>query len=620
MLWHKLRRRLYSLADSPFIAGGASLGPQSAAARRLVNAGWLIALALFGGLHLYYVTLASPQVPYMDSIYYLGDVFDAMTGAASWRELWDKRGSGGLLYQLVLLFEWVFWGLNAKVTVVATALAWAILFLLYARVFSKLLLPAPSIALTKRRALLFLLAQLFIAFYLFSPAGWEIWLLDLGFAQTLKNLVIAVYLHRLARFSSHNKSPFDALCMGAIGAITILFVAYNWSYSFTVAATFVVLIARYAGRISRVAAICLFLPILAAQFLYASAIKVGLNTMAVARSIDGLWDFVAAALYGAGSIFVGSEALEFMKIGPWLPMMAGVVLLLLAAIVLSAWTRFGDKDEHSIFFASICVFGLCVLGSIAVARGGLGTQSAAASRYFMDYQFVLIGVIGLVLAMLANRTSAVRWAPSQRSWVGVSKIGWIIVGLLSVMASVGHLATYFIEYKKAPHRATYFQAQQLALLSGQATQAHASILQTQVVHLAKAMPIIDEFNLVSRRSTLDDCSLKHARTYGEVYAQEPDGRWMGGDGEFVLARCPAELRIEGFLPASEKPRTLTLQVNNENYQVALRPGEGFALDAKRTDGGRVVRVKASIDMIEASAGRAQEDLRKLGVFFTKMGQ
>jgi hypothetical protein len=80
------------------------------------------------------------------------------------------------------------------------------------------------------------------------------------------------------------------------------------------------------------------------------------------------------------------------------------------------------------------------------------------------------------------------------------------------------------------------------------------------------------------------------------------------------------LRIEGFLPASEKPRTLTLQVNNENYQVALRPGEGFALDAKRTDGGRVVRVKASIDMIEVSAGRAQEDLRKLGVFFTKMGQ
>ena len=87
--------------------------------------GWVFSFAIFFGLYIYYVRKAVPLVPYMDSIRYIGQVHDALTGAVSWFDLWHQAGSVGIFYQLVTLFEWVFWGLNSQVTVIFTALVWA---------------------------------------------------------------------------------------------------------------------------------------------------------------------------------------------------------------------------------------------------------------------------------------------------------------------------------------------------------------------------------------------------------------------------------------------------------------------------------------------------------------
>jgi hypothetical protein len=52
----------------------------------------------------------------------------------------------------------------------------------------------------------------------------------------------------------------------------------------------------------------------------------------------------------------------------------------------------------------------------------------------------------------------------------------------------------------------------------------------------------------------------------------------------------------------------------------LEPGRGFSLEVKRAENQQLVRVKASVDTVGASAGRASGDLRVLGVLFTTIGR
>lgn len=589
---------------------------------RLVPAGWWVALTLFGGLYFYYLQLASPLVPYMDTFRYLGDIHDVLTGAMSWKELWDQQGSVGLLYQIVLLLEWAFWGVNAKVTVMLTAVVWALLFWLYACAFSPLFAERSNGLKATNSAWRIFASQLLIGFFLFSPAGWEIWLLDLGFAQTLKNLIIAVYFYQLTKFDSLRSSVVESLCMGALGAVAILFVTYNWSYSFAVAALFVVFVSYTVGRISRVGAACVAIPIFAAQLTYLVVTKGGLAQMSAAKEAgSSLWDLIGALLYGAGSLFVGREAYEALNIGAAVPMVLGLLILITLAAVMYVWWSRGDKNPSSVFFAAICVFGVSVLGSIAVARGGLGAEFAAASRYFMDYQFILIGLVGLLIGLIKHPPGSL---PLPDSDGGVSpvvtRIGWVALGAIGVVVLVGHLWTYYAEYKKAPLRAGYYQAQRQALLSAQANKQNADILQTNTVALAKAVSILQEFSLGPYRNLSAECNFRQAVTFGDVYASEATGRWMGREGEFLLSRCPQALRFEGYLPAGEVPRTLTLIVNGAPHKVALEPGRGFSLDVKRAENQQLVRVKASVDTVGTSEGRASGDLRVLGVLFTTIGR
>ena len=583
--------------------------------------GWAISFALFFGLYLYYLNASAPLVPYMDSVRYIGQINDALTGAISWRDVWHQSGSVGLLYQLVLLIEWIFWGLNSRVTVIFTALVWALLFILYAKSLSPLFVQwrmARSLNATLMAIFAF---QMLIGFFLFSPAGWEIWLLDLGFAQTLKNLFIAVYLYLLARIDFQTGTVGKFLLYGLLGMLIVLFVSYNWSYAFVVAALFVIFMRQGMNFSHRFRGLYIVLPVLLAQVIYVRAAKGGLNAMAVTADLRGAGDLLMAVTYGAASIFMGIETMEWLRVPPTLAMIIGAFFLLAAMLIFYVWLRSGLTHPSGIFFAAICIFGLAALASISVARGGLGFQFSASSRYFMDYQFVMIGLLGLTMCLITNLNDA---ANTQVNCFGAKlkakKIAWSFVSIFGILVLAGQVTTYYVEYAKAPYRAAYNKEQSLAYLSGVISKQNISMLQTEERDLVKAMPVISRYNLGSLRHFSGPCNVSQALTFGDVFASESQGRWMGKSGIFVLGSCPGTIHVEGYLPVGVAPRTVTVNVGGEKYEVASRPGEAFSISVTPHATRRVTRVVLSVDHAHTLKNVALSDNRELGVFLTKIGQ
>lgn len=204
--------------------------------------GWVISFMIFFALSIYYVYLAAPLVPYMDSIRLIGQVHGLLTGNISLFELWHKHV--GIMYQLMTLFEWIFWGLDSSITVYFTIAIHAMLFGLYVKAWPNFYTECSSSKLNNQKILSIFAIQLFIGFYFFSPANWQMWLLDLGFAQTFKNLIIAVYLYFLSKIDYEIDLPKKLFLFGILGGMNILFVTSNWSYPFFVTVVFLVVLGK----------------------------------------------------------------------------------------------------------------------------------------------------------------------------------------------------------------------------------------------------------------------------------------------------------------------------------------------------------------------------------------
>jgi hypothetical protein len=580
--------------------------------------GWVFSFAIFFSLYIYYLHLTSPLVPYMDSVRYIGQINDLLTGDASLSDIWHQSGSVGIMYQLVTLFEWTFWGLDSRLTVIFTALVWAVLFSIYAKAWPNFNDKHMSIELNNSMLGRLLVIQLLIGFYFFSPAGWEIWLLDLGFAQTLKNLIIAAYLYALSRIDYQICSIGKLFLLGVLGALIVLFVSYHWSYSFTVSAVFLVILCGPATSKVLSRGVIVIFPILLAQCIHVREAGGSLNSMAVTPDLEGFVKFMMALMYGASSIFVGGEVLDVLRIPTVILMAIGGVFIFTILVVFKLWVKNASTSRNGIFFSALGFFGFCILASIAAARGGQGYQFAASSRYFMDYQFIFIGFLGIATCLLSLHTDN-----DKVNFGGVrinnkSFVGGVVI-VFGALAMVGHGATYLVEYKKAPYRAAVYKEQSLVYLSGVVNEKNTKLLQTDTPSLAKALAITDQYNLASLRNFSGECNLYDAMTSGDVYDLDAAGRWLGRSGLLILGRCPETFRVEGFLPKNVSARTLTVIVNNLEYKSILIPGERFALIVKQKVARNLVRLKFSFDHTHTPSESGFSDARELGAFITSIG-
>jgi hypothetical protein len=579
--------------------------------------GWLMSCIIFFSLYIYYIRTASPLVPYMDTVRYIGQVHDLLTGDISLSDIWHQHGSVGVFYQFITLIEWIFWGVDTTVTVNFTAFVWLMSFLFYVKAWPNYYNEKIDAKLNKRILARVLFTPLLVGFYFFSPAGWEIYLLDLGFAQELKNLFIIAFLYFLSRIDFQTCDTSKLIFYGICGSCIILFTAYGWSYPFTVTVIFLVVLCKGVGAINN-RGLYVIIPILIGQVIYIKeSAGVVLTSMAVTHDIGGAVDFFKGVLYGSATVFVGSETLHNMRLPTYITM--GIGLLFLIVLLFSLMCFFKNKkvDRNGSFFAALMFFGFCTLIVISLARGGQGYEFVGAPRYFMDYQFMFIGFVAVSTCLLAL---------PQRKVIGVSITRFelnktlfiFFLCLFSLITVVGQTFTYLDEYKKAPYRAALYKAQSLVYLSGEINEINSKLLQTNIDTLFKASAIADRYSLVSLRKFSGKCNLSSALTTGNIYGMESTGRWLGASGKLIIGDCPQTFRLEGFLPKKFTKRTLMLDVNGEIHKILLVPGEPFSVALNNREPQHIVRLAFSIEHTVPKSEISSIDKRDLGVFITKI--
>ena len=575
---------------------------------------YFLALIILFNIYFYYINLAKPLVPYMDSIRYIWLLNDLLTGNKTIFELWHQNGSVGLLYQLVTLFEWVFWGLDTRITVTYTAIVWLLIFSVYIVAWSNLYINEPN---KKRKDFSFFM--LFLSgLYFISPAGWEIYLLDLGFAQTIKNLLIILFLYYLSLLNYQACSVKKLNIIGIFGGLLILFATYGWSYPFTVTIFILVLLSNGFNSSVKYKGLYIVFPVMIGQIIYViESAGVILDTKAITFDLVGLTSFILGVMYGLTSVFIGSETLHSLHILDSMKLLFGALFFSFLLFIIYISIKSKSKDKSVVFFISLIVFGLSTLAVISVSRGGQGYEFVGAPRYFMDYQFIFIGFILLTITQYLEKSRVKTVFVKD---VYVNKIITTISLIYILFAIVGQTITYIDEYRKAPYRAALYQQQSLVYLLSDVSDANAKLLQTNIDSLGKAIAVSDSFNLASLRNFDGECKLSDALTMGDFYAKESTGVWLGKEGVLIIGNCPQKFNLYGYLPNNFSKRTLTIEHNKIITNHIIVPGESFSIMLNNGDYKNIIRVKLFIDHVDNWEQLKINDKRDLGVFITKVGK
>ncbi len=556
-----------------------------------------------------YIHIASPQVPYMDTMRFLWQIDGLLRGEVSWRRIYHFGDHRGLIYPMVILGQWVLWGLDTRITAVLTGFVVAITFWLWLNVLWRMRDESPG---EGRQTAWVPLAVLAVASagVIVSPAGFELWLLDLGFAQLLKNLLIVLFLYELAIRKSWAKSGVAPWVIGSLGGFLILFCTYGWSYPFFLASAAVLALSCLVSPRDRVPALVVFGMLALAQAIYVYA---GDGIFSAQESAPSLTTLVKSLFYGAGTAFMGSEAQEVLGV-PVVTLVVLGFLLLLACLLTLVFTLAAPTPARN-FMAGLTVFSLMTLAGVVVARGGVNFLGSGSSRYFVDY-------VWLVLAPAAIALSA-GVGPCKLPFVGWTltapavMAGRYLVAALFLVALLGHGATWAVELKTAPYRAKSFSAMELIYWSGVETEEDAASLQAPFHDAKRGVDVARAYNLATFRRAA--CTVDDTGFQGDWYAPEPGGsRWIGGEARFLVNTCRAPVTLQGFLPDSFAARTLRVFYGDHEEEVRVMPGQNFHLTLVGFDGFSTW-VTITVDhTTNPQAEGLSSDGRDLGVLITRL--
>jgi hypothetical protein len=576
--------------------------------------------ALIGALAFqWYLMRASPQVPYMDSLRYIGQLERLLHGRLSWQEAWNFGEHRGLWYPIVQLVEWIGWGLDARVStkltgavVLATLAIWLRQWWLVARD------PAAAAA-GERRAWTVVVIPAVAALVAFSPAGFEIWLLDLGFAQLLKNLCIVAFLALWAREVDAASDAKRRPWLGVAGGVLVLVVAYGWSYLFTVAALVALVATRdWSARDLRYR-LLLGVPLLAAQIAYVAGGHGVLTRGSSILDAGGLPVLVQGVLLASGSALIGYHTAMRDHLGHAGLMLLGIVPLVAFAIAALRVAADGI-DAPRRFHLSLALFGLGTLGAAAFSRSGEVIEAAAASRYFVDYQWLILGTLGLACdrrRLGRPLVRASRW-PALAAWV--ERFDRRMLPVLVVAIVAGHVATWSLEWRLAASRAAYFAKMRDVYLEGVHSDQDAAMLQAPFDDAKRGVEVAERYALGPFRALRASCAVSAARfEEGWFEAGTPNEKWIGGQGVLRVTGCGSRVALDVYLPAPFLPRTLTASTGRATVTVPLKPGETAHVELEAPPGTASLRIELQVDKttIPRATGTSPDD-RALGALLTRI--
>lgn len=580
------------------------------------NRTMLFSLAVCLALFQIYVAMASPQVPYMDTMLFFVQIDRIISGDISWLRVYGAGDHRGFLYPAITAIEWFLWGADARVSTVLTGFVVTAIFFYWLKAF--LLSPDDGTKINGQGRIAFVIALL-SAVIMASPAGFELWTLSLGFAQLLKNLLVVIFLYQLAIKRTWHRSLSWALCYGVSGGSLILLATYGWSYPFLAACTFVLFaIALHCEECRRNAAIVFGIMFIAQLVYIYLGNGVFSNSPSVSAGSFSIANLISGFFYGAGTVFISSESIVKLGLPVGVAIGLGVILLLMcfAAVLITL----SQQSPEKYFLCGLLVFGLTVLAGVTFARGGIEFTNTGASRYFVDYVWLLLAPMAIIFT--THSLPLVRKQPYKlMSFAKLLRLLKTGMAILLIIATLGHVATWAVEFKTAPHRAAILDAMASVYRNGVQSEDDALLLQSPYGVAKRGVEVAQHYELAILRHDEPRCTFKDAVYRGDWHPPESDdAHWMGKRGIIVLSKCSGIVTLKGYIPGNFSQRSLSISYGNEHDVIALEPGKEFLLRLDKMNLRRTI-VTLQVDQVTSplQAG-ISADQRELGMLLTYVGE
>ena len=597
-----MRERSRDGAGSAAISTSVAVSAALAAAAGLVGFEWHLARA-------------NPQVPYMDSLHYIGQLGDFLRGQLSWRDAWYGGEHRGLLFLAVHLTEWLGWGLDTTITTRLAGLVVLATLALWLREWARTDgSPAGKAVANQGRAIAYLV-PVAAALLAFSPAGWELWFPNLGLGGALKNFFIIAFLALWAKEVERAPADEGRPWLGFLGAALILLASYGWSYALTLAAVAALVTTR--GWTPRAVArrLLLAVPLLAAQAVYVLAGRTVLTRGSSILDAGGVQPLVRGALVGAGSVLVDYETATHYNLG-WIALtLLGLGLFCAFAVVLLRMSVDGI-DAGRRFQLAVAVFSLGNLGAVAFSRGGSGAEAVAASRYFIDYQWLALGTLALACDRRRLGRPLVPVGRAQALSARLEAVNRGVVPLLIAAIIGGQAITWHHQMRIARYRADHFAKMRNVFLEGVRSESDAQLLQAPLHDAKRGVEIASRFSLGPFRALRASCTLANAKFAGAWYPAGPaNEKWMGKDGSLVLSGCGRRVAFDVYLPPTFEARTLAATTDAGRVDVPLRPGQLATVDVDVGADRETALVNLALSNVTPPSSI---DERPLGVLVTRI--
>ncbi|WP_225042333.1 hypothetical protein [Xanthomonas campestris] len=579
-----------------------------------VNSNGFLILAFFVSVsflffHQIYISRADPNAIYMDSLRLLHQWYDWRAGNIKFHEYWNQGSHRGFVFQAILGLNVEFFSLDPLLANRLTGFLIAVSSLLVS--FGALNTLSAERKWGDLRAYIFFSIILSGAIF-FSLAGFEVLTLDLGLGLWLKNALIIIFFILASLSQQKPPKSLDLLVLCFLGPVIVLIFGMGWSYAFVSAflsVQFVVWTCGFleSGKIELKRNVLVGIALLLSVIVYVLLGQSSAPSSSTRNTVPAAEDLIELLFTALGSSLIGAESLSFYG----MPLIVLTILGMVSSGVLSviiAVSLARRRIVKLVFPLYLIAYAIFVAISVCVARGGAGGGSVVASRYFMDFLLLPVGLIWILVDAIINsvsRKESVAW-----------RFLFIIYGSL---VAAGLLLTNFREWRAAPYRAQAFQEMNSVLFEGDIDEKKAKLLQAPLKDAQKGRESLFVNRLSIFSQGIEECRIS-ASDYNEGwYAAEADGRWMSQSASIRLSKCNCPLVVSIFLPGNFDEREVEITgVPLTQSTLELIPGASYSIKLPATV--RPSRVSFSISRVTVPAELpgGSIDSRRLGVFLSKV--
>ena len=580
-------------------ASATSVGPGS----RLAAAG-LLAVCAFFIVHQVLLTRAGPDVLYMDSLRLLAQLHDWRSGHLSTLEFWAQGSAHrGFVNQAFLLANVELFGLDVmlanRLTAVVIAAVSIVLVLAWSRDIR-----AQHVAPSRLSYFLLAVTTAAIASLCSRWAGVGLLTLDLGLPLWIKNLCFLLFFvgHGVVLSGRSSGTWALQLALTVAAPFLVLLVGMGWNYAFVIAVLSLQLFAfvpawrqhgRWLGLLPTGAVLLSFAIYLGSGRIIpaevdAERLSLGAQTLAL-------------PFYALGSAFGGHEALLHGGRSSALLMGLGAFLVTTGGVSFWCWLRRGAPGSRLPVY--LLLYGGLTAVSVSIARGGDGPGAVVASRYYMDFVLLLVGVLWMTSREVAAR------APSAR------RLAAFLTFTLLVLVASGHVLTYFREWQAGPFRELIFHAMAEAMTRGVPDEEAARLLQSPIEHARRGVSVMREERLsLFAGLPADYCRIANVRYGAGWNGAEAQGRWSRDAAELVLPECACDFAADVYLPASMPAREVRVFRSDGAERIyQVEPGRASRLPLGRSAGDARVKLLVAPTTIPSRDAPGSADVRVLGV-------